>query len=39
MDKVAFASDIERKSLFIEAADKTNLSDFIVEKDFWVSWV
>ncbi|MCL2505961.1 MAG: nucleotidyl transferase AbiEii/AbiGii toxin family protein [Alphaproteobacteria bacterium] len=39
MDKVAFASDLERKSLFIDAADKTDIADFIIEKDFWVSWV
>ncbi|MCL2440346.1 MAG: nucleotidyl transferase AbiEii/AbiGii toxin family protein [Treponema sp.] len=39
MDKIAFASDIERKSIFIEAADKLNISESIVEKDFWVSWV
>ena len=39
MDKVALASDVERKSLFIDVADKIELSTFIVEKDFWVSWV
>jgi hypothetical protein len=39
MDKVAFATDIERKGLFIDVSDKTRISNFIVEKDFWVSWV
>ena len=39
MDKIASASDSERKKLFIDAADKANIADFIVEKDFWVSWV
>jgi predicted nucleotidyltransferase component of viral defense system len=39
MDRIAFASASERKKLFIDASDKISLTDFIVEKDFWVSWV
>jgi len=39
MDKIALATDIERRGLFIEVADKTGISNFIIEKDFWVSWV
>ncbi|MHA1575680.1 MAG: nucleotidyl transferase AbiEii/AbiGii toxin family protein [Alphaproteobacteria bacterium] len=39
MDKIALESNLERKSLFIAVADKTGFSNFIVEKDFWVSWV
>jgi hypothetical protein len=39
MDRIAFASESERRKLFIDASDKISLTDFIVEKDFWVSWV
>jgi len=39
MDKIAFANDNERKALFVDAAAKINLSNIIIEKDFWVSWV
>ncbi len=39
MDKIAKAPDNERKKLFIEVADRTDIEDFIIEKDFWVSWI
>lgn len=39
MDRIAYASDSERKKLFIETADKTGIADSIIEKDFWVSWI
>jgi predicted nucleotidyltransferase component of viral defense system len=39
MDKIALASNSERKKLFLTVADKTGLSDFVVEKDFWASWI
>ena len=39
MDKIALANDNERKSLFLNTADKLELSENIVEKDFWVSWI
>ena len=39
MDKIALAPKKERKSIFIEAANRTGISNFIIEKDFWVSWV
>jgi predicted nucleotidyltransferase component of viral defense system len=39
MDRIACAPDHERKNLFIEVSDKLSINDFIVEKDFWVSWV
>jgi hypothetical protein len=39
MDKIACASDKERAVVFEDVADKTGLSTFIVEKDFWVSWI
>ena len=39
MDRIAFASERERRKLFIDASDKIGMTDFIVEKDFWVSWV
>jgi hypothetical protein len=38
MDRIAFASERERRKLFIDASDKIGMTDFIVEKDFWVSW-
>jgi hypothetical protein len=39
MDKIAYASDRERALVFEDVADKTGLTTFIVEKDFWVSWI
>ena len=39
MDSIAYTSGNERKKLFIEAADKTGITDSIIEKDFWVSWI
>jgi predicted nucleotidyltransferase component of viral defense system len=39
MNKIAYAPDKERAVVFEDVADKTGLTTFIVEKDFWVSWV
>ncbi len=39
MDKIALASNLERKKIFLEVARKTNFQDVIIEKDFWVSYV
>lgn len=39
MDRIAKASVKERSKIFLEAGSKLKLSPFIVEKDFWVSWV
>jgi hypothetical protein len=39
MDRIAYAPDKERAAIFEDAADKIGATAFIVEKDFWVSWV
>lgn len=39
MDKIAGASRSERASIFEDVADKISSTAFIVEKDFWVSWI
>lgn len=38
MKKIARISDIDRRELFRNTADKMGLSDAIVEKDFWVCY-
>jgi len=39
MDKIAYATNKERSAIFEDVADKIGITAFIVEKDFWVSWV
>ena len=39
MDKIALATSKQRMIVFTEAASKLKLPPYIVEKDFWVSWV
>lgn len=39
MDKIALGTSKQRKIIFIEVASKLGLPPYIVEKDFWVSWV
>ncbi len=39
MDKIAKSSNKERTGIFIDVANKLKLQPFIIEKDFWVSWV
>jgi len=39
MDRIAYAADKERAAIFEDVADKISSTSFIVEKDFWVSWV
>jgi hypothetical protein len=39
MDRIAYAPDKERTAIFEDTADKIGTTAFIVEKDFWVSWV
>ena len=39
MDKIALANKGERKAIFIEVASKAKLDPYIIEKDFWVSWI
>jgi hypothetical protein len=39
MDRIALASDNERRKLFMDVSDKLGSTDFIIEKDFWVSWI
>ena len=39
MDKIAHANNNERKSIFIEAANRTSLNNFVIEKNFWESWI
>lgn len=39
MDRIASASEKERKAIFLETAKIKNISDVMVEKDFWVTWV
>lgn len=38
MKKVARLSDLDRRELFRNTADKMGLNDAIVEKDFWVCY-
>lgn len=38
MKKIARLSDIDRRELFRNTADKMGLNDAIVEKDFWVCY-
>ena len=39
MDKIAYAPNRERAAIFEDVADKIGITAFIIEKDFWVSWV
>jgi predicted nucleotidyltransferase component of viral defense system len=39
MDRIAYADVKERAAIFEDVADKIGSTSFIVEKDFWVSWV
>jgi hypothetical protein len=39
MDRIASADKRERLAIFNEVAVKAKLPNYIVEKDFWVSWV
>lgn len=39
MDKIARASAKERAKVFLQAGHVLNMHPFVVEKDFWVSWV
>lgn len=39
MDKIALANDKQRQAIFNDVANKAKLQSYIVEKDFWVSWV
>jgi len=38
MDKIAIASDRDRRELFQETARQKGLAPLIIEKDFWVCW-
>ncbi len=39
MNKIAQMSTKDRAGIFSETADRKNVADAIVEKDFWVCWV
>lgn len=39
MDKIALAKNQQRQTIFNDVAVSLNLNPFIVEKDFWVTWV
>ena len=39
MDEIAYSPDAERKLVFEEVADKTKMLAFLIEKDFWISWI
>ena len=39
MNKIALAKNQQRQTIFNEVASTLNLNPFIVEKDFWVTWV
>ena len=38
LEKIAAATAIERKAIFLEAASIKNISAAMIEKDFWVCW-
>lgn len=39
MDRIANAKSTERQNIFTEVAGIAKLTPFVVEKDFWVSWI
>ncbi len=39
MDRIAKAKKTERQHLFTEVSSRLHLSPFVIEKDFWVSWL
>lgn len=39
MDRIASANKKRRLAIFNDVANKSMLSNYIIEKDFWVSWV
>ncbi len=39
MNRIAKAKKAERQHLFTEVSARLHLSPFVVEKDFWVSWL
>ena len=39
MERIARLSARERSELFLETATEKATTSFVVEKDFWVTWV
>ncbi len=39
MDRIVKAKKTERQHLFTEVSSRLHLSPFVIEKDFWVSWL
>lgn len=39
MDRIAKADKKQRQALFNDVAEKSGITPYIIEKDFWVSWV
>lgn len=39
MDSIALGSDKQRETIFSKTADKLSLPPYVVEQDFWVSWL
>ena len=39
MERVARSSPIERRELFEQTFNKTEIDSAFVEKDFWICWI
>jgi len=39
LDKIAYSPDAERTAIFEDTGHKIGMLPFIVEKDFWISWI